>query len=162
MKNIIYLLLILTSLCTLSSCSKDDETETCPQTENISMKINGELKQFQISGWGIDLNNNKPGHTLSLQLFNGVIQPRQDSYSITLKLPYKKTGTNTIEELNYFRVQNASSSEGNFVQGQLQSKVTVNKNTCFSATFSGRAIIDGNEIIITEGIINHVYSDPFD
>lgn len=162
MKNIICLLLILPNFFILSSCSEDDETETCPQTENISMKINGELKQFEISGWGIDLNNNKPGHTLSIQIFNGVINPRQDSYSITLKLPYKKTGTNSIEELNYFRVQNASSYEGNLVLGQLQSEVTVNKNTCFSATFSGRAIIDGNEIIITEGIINHIYKDPFD
>ncbi|HAT75264.1 MAG TPA: hypothetical protein DCS19_00055, partial [Flavobacterium sp.] len=120
------------------------------------------VKQFQISGWGLDLDNDNSGHTLTLQIFSGILNPQQDSYAITLKLPYKKTGTNIIEEFNYFRVQNTSSFEGNFVPGELQSKVKVNRNTCFSATFSGRAIIDGNEIIITEGIINHVYSNPFD
>ena len=161
MKNILYLLLILTSSFTLSSCSKDNETPACPQSENISMKINGEFKQFQISGRGIDLDNDNSGHTLTLQLFSGVIYPQQDSYYITLKLPYKKTGNNIIEEFNYNRIQNLSSSEANFVLGELKSSVTVNKNTCFSATFSGRAIIDGNEIIIIEGIINHVYSNPF-
>jgi hypothetical protein len=162
MKNSIPALLIAISLFILSACSKDDDTQTCPQNETISMKINGELKQFEMSGRGIDLNNNNAGHTLSLYLFNGVFSPRQDSYYIVLKLPYKKTGTNIVEEFNYFRVQNASSSEGDFVLGELKSTVTVNKNTCFSATFSGRATIGGNEIIITEGIINHVYTDPFD
>ena len=162
MKNIKCSLIIFFSLLILSSCSNENEAQTCPQTENISMKINGEVKQFEISGWGIDINNNGLGHTLTLQIFTGVLYPQQDSYDITLKLPYKRTGTDIIEEFNYFRVQNGSSAEGNFVLGEFDSRVTVNKNTCFSATFSGRAIIDGNEIIITEGIINHVYSDPFD
>ncbi len=162
MKNIKCSLTIFISLLILSSCSKENDTQSCPESEIISMKINGEVKQFEVSGWGIDLDNDNTGHTLMLQLFNGVIYPQQDSYDITLKLPYKKTGTNIIEEFNYFRVQNVSSAEGNFVLGEFNSRVTVNKNTCFSATFSGRAIIDGNEIIITEGIINHVYSEPFD
>ena len=126
------------------------------------MKINGEAKQFVISGWGIDLNNDYSGHTLTLQITSGTYYPQQDTYDITLKLPYKKTGTNIIEEFNYFRVQNTSSSASDFVLGELQSKVTVNKSSCFSATFAGKAIVDGNEIIITEGIINHVYSEPFD
>ncbi|MGL2964158.1 hypothetical protein ACSVH2_10105 [Flavobacterium sp. RSB2_4_14] len=162
MKNSLYSLLFFFSLTIFSSCSKDNDTQTCPESEIISMKINGELRQFQIIGWGIDLENDNSGYTLTLQIFSGVFSPQQDSYDITLKLPYKKTGTNIMEEFHYFRVQNGSSSEGDFVQGELQSKVTVNKNTCFSATFSGRAIIDGNEVTITEGIINHVYSDPFD
>jgi hypothetical protein len=162
MKNSICSLLLFTSIFIFSACSEDNATQTCPESETISMKINGELRQFQIVGWGIDLDNDNTGYTLTLQIVSGVFSPQQDSYDITLKLPYKKTGTNIMEEFNYFRVQNGSSSEGDFVQGALQSSVTVNKNTCFSATFSGSSIIDGNEIIITEGIINHVYSDPFD
>ena len=162
MRNIQFLLTIFTCLFIFNSCSKDDEESKCPEIENISMKINGELKQFQIIGWGIDLNNDGSGHTLSLQIFTGVFNPQQNSYDITLKLPYKKTGSNIIEEFNYFRVQNGTSSTVNFVSGEFQSKVTVNKNTCFSGTFSGHAIIDGNEIVITEGILNHVYADPFD
>ncbi len=161
MKNIQFSLLVFISLFILNSCSNDDEP-SCPQTENISMKINGEIKQFEVNGWGIDLDNDNSGHTLTLWLETGVFNPQQDSFAITLKLPYKKTGNNIIEEFNYFSAQNATTHQGNFVQGELQSTVTVNKSTCFSATFSGRAIIDGNEIIITEGIINHVYDDPFD
>ncbi len=162
MKKIKCSLTIFISLLLLTSCSKENDAQSCPESEIISMKINGELKQFEISGWGIDINNDNSGHTLTLQIFDGVIYPQQDSYDITLKLPYKKTGTNIIKEFNYFRVQNQSSAEGNFVLEEFNSKVTVNKNTCFRATFSGRATIDGNEIIITEGIIDHVYSDPFD
>jgi hypothetical protein len=162
MRKIKFLLTVFISLFIFNSCSKDNDDPTCPEIENISMKINGEVKHFQIIGWGIDLNNNGSGHTLSLQIFTGVFNPQQDSYNITLKLPYKKTGSNIIEEFNYLRVQNGTSSEVNFVSGEFQSKVTVNKNTCFCGTFSGRVVVDGNEIVITKGILNHVYTNPFD
>ncbi|WP_179320108.1 hypothetical protein [Winogradskyella helgolandensis] len=162
MKQIKYALVIFISLLVLNSCSNDDDVVSCPQTENATMKINGELMDFQIFGRGIDLDNDGSGHTLSLYLSRGVYSPQQDTYAITLKLPFKKTGTNIIEEFNYLRVQNASSSEGDFVQAELQSSVTVNKNTCFSVTFSGSATINGNEVVITDGVINHTYNDPFD
>ncbi|WP_299254035.1 hypothetical protein [uncultured Lacinutrix sp.] len=164
MKKNRYLLIILISFLLLNSCSDDDDDaiQTCPQTEIASMKINGELKQFEINGRGIDLDNDGSGHTLSLWLFTGVFQPQQDSYAVTIELPYKKTGTNIIEGFNYFRVQNATSTEGDFVEGEFKSKVIVNTNSCFSASFSGHAIIDGNEIVITEGIVKHVYDEPFD
>lgn len=162
MRNIRCLLIVFISLFILNSCSGDDDSPSCPTTENISMKINGELKQFTISGWGIDLDNDGSGHTLSLWIYNGVFNPQQDTYQIILKLPYKKTGSNVIEEFYYSRTQNGSSSEVDFVTGEFQSKVTINKNTCVSATFSGNVVLDGNEIVITEGVFNHVYSEPFD
>jgi hypothetical protein len=165
MKKIRHLLIVFTSFLLLNSCSDDDDNDdvqTCPQTEIASMKINSELKQFEINGRGIDSDNDGSGHTLSVFLLTGVFQPQQDSYAVTIKLPYKKTGTNIIEEFNYFRVQNGTSAEGDFVQGEFESTVTVNTNSCFSASFSGRAIIDGNEIVITEGIVEHVYDQPFD
>jgi hypothetical protein len=161
MRNIKYSLMIFASLFVQQSCSKEKDATTCPETEYISMKINGETMQFKASGRGIDLNEDGLGHTLSLFNFAGVLSPKQDSYSITLKLPYKKTGIDIIEEFSYFRVQNTSSARVDFVQGELHSEVNVNTNTCFSATFSGRAIIDGNEIIITEGTMNRIYSEPF-
>lgn len=150
------------SLLLLTACS-DDDTQSCPETEIVSMKINGELMQFDVNGRGIDLDSDGSGHTLSLKLSTGVFQPQQNSYAITLKLPYKATGANIIEEFDYFRVQNATSSEIDFVsQGELESSIRVNINSCFSATFSGSAIVNGNEIIITDGIIKHAYDDPFD
>lgn len=161
MKKNKYFLLIFTCFLILNACS-DDDIQTCPQAEIASMQINGELKQFDISGWGINLDNDGSGHTLSLMLFTGVFQPQQDSYSVTIKLPYKKTGENIVEEFNYFRVQDGTSAEGDFVQGEFESKVLVNTNSCFSASFSGSAIIDGNEIIIQEGVVEHVYAEPFD
>jgi hypothetical protein len=164
MKEIRNLLFIFTWLILLNSCSSDDDNSNpCPQSQIISMKINGELKQFEVNGWGIDLNNDGSGHILSLWLFTGVFQPQQDSYAITLKLPYKNTGTNIIEEFSYFRVQNGTSAESNFViEGELESNVVVNSNSCFSTTFSGSTIVNGNEIVITDGIVEYVYDEPFD
>lgn len=162
MRNILCLFIIFIGLFVLNSCSENNDISSCSLNENISMKINGDFKQFQIIGWGINLNNSNLGHTLHLQIFTGVLNPSQDSYEIILKLPYKKTGSNIIEEFNYFRIENGSSLEVNFVLGEFQSSVTVNNNTCFSATFSGSIIIDENEITITEGVFNHTYSNPFD
>lgn len=147
----------------LNSCSEEAEVSPCPQTENISMKINGKEMQFTAMGWGIDLDRDDTGHTLYLQIVAGVISPQQqDSYSLSFKLPYKKTGKNLIEELHYFRVPNAPAIQGYFNPEDLQSNVTVNTKTCVSLTFSGSIVIDGNQIIISEGIINHVYPYPFD
>lgn len=162
MKKHLHLLIIFVSLPILNCCS-DDDSQTCPQTEIASMEINDELKQFDINGWGIDLDNDGTGHTLSLWLMTGVLQPQQDTYAITIKLPYKQTGNNTIEELNYFRVQNGTSSEIDFVaQGELESNVIINTNSCFSATFSGSVLLNGNEIIIEDGIVEHIYDEPFE
>lgn len=165
MNKILHLSIVFASFLLINSCSDDDnndDVQTCPQTEIVSMKIDGELKQFEINGRGIDSNNDGSGHTLSIYLLTGVFQPQQDSYAVTIILPYKKTGTNIIGEFNYFRVQNGTSTEGDFVQGEFESTVIVNTNLCFSASFSGSAIIDGSEIVITEGIVEHVYDDPFD
>ncbi len=162
MKNIQYLVVFLVNLLLLNSCSKDDESEPCPQNENSSMKINGEEMQFYVMGRGIDSDNDGSGHTLFLNIVSGEFSPAQNSYSINIKLPYQGTGNNIIEEFFYFRVVNGASSEGDFVQGELQSRVNVNTNTCFSATFSGSAIIDGNEIILSDGFIDHIYDEPFD
>lgn len=164
MKKIKHFVIILINLILLNSCAKDSEDnrdQPCPKNEIVSMKINGEVRQFEVIGRGIDLDNAGSGHTLHLNLFTGVFSPQQNSYAITLKLPYKGIGNNIIKEIGYLRVHNATSIEGDFLQGQLQSEVKVNSNTCFSATFSGSAIINGNEIIISEGIINHIYDDPF-
>lgn len=126
------------------------------------MKINGEELQFQVQGRGIDLDREDHGHTLFLAVVTGDFSPAQDSYSIVIKLPYKATGNNIIEEFYYHRVENLSTVEGYFVPGNLQSNVTVNTKNCFSATFSGSAVIDGNEISISEGFIIHSYEYPFD
>lgn len=162
MKNLQYLVLFFTGLLILNSCSEDHEADPCPKAEIISMKINGELKQFVVNGRGIDLDSDGSGHTLTLWLFSGVLQPQQDSYAITLKLPYEKTGTNIIEEFRYFRVHNGNSAKGYFSDGEFQSEILSNTSSCFSATFSGRTMVDGNEIVITEGVIDHVYDEPFD
>ena len=162
MKNYLHLVLICFSLPILNCCS-DDDSQICPQTEIASMEINKELKQFDIYGRGIDLDNDGTGHTLSLYLMTGVLQPQQDTYAITFKLPYKQTGKNIIEELHYFRVQNGTASEIDFVaQGVLESNVLVNTNSCFSATFSGSVLLNGTEISIEDGIVEHSYDEPFD
>lgn len=161
MKNLQYFVMLFLGLFLASSCSKDTEPQACPQTENISMKINGEEKEFEMQGWGIEINKDGTGHTLQLVIASGVFSPSQDSYSISMLLPYKKTGENIIEKFKYLRVQNATSAGGDFVPGNLQSTVTVNSSTCISMSFSGSLTIDGDEIIISEGIISHTYPKAF-
>ena len=160
MINIKNFVIILISISQLSSCSKDSGTPNSSQNEIMSMKINGQAKQFQFAGRGLSFYNGEYG-TLRIDLFTGVLSPQQDSYAITLELPYKGIGNNIIKEIRYFRVKDATSIGGDFVQGQLQSNVKENTELRFSATFSGSTVIDGNKISITEGIINHVYEDPF-
>ncbi len=162
MKYLKFPITILISFLFLNSCSKEEEVSPCPQSENISMKINGEEMEFTAMGWGIDLDRDDTGHTLYLQIFDGTLYPQQNSWSLSLFLPYKKTGNDIIEKILYFRVPNATPNEGYFYPGDLQSKVTVNTKNCISLTFSGRIVIDGNEIIISDGIIDHVYPYPFD
>lgn len=163
MKTYLHLLIILASLLIFNSCSNDDDSPTCTENEIASIEINNDLKQFQVYGWGIDLDNDGTGHTLGLWLMTGVLQPQQDTYAITIKLPYKQTGRNIIEEFIYFRVQNGTSSEIDVVaRGTFESNVTVNTNSCYSATFSGSVILNGNEITIENGIVEHIYDDPFD
>ncbi|PKD17304.1 hypothetical protein APR41_18575 [Salegentibacter salinarum] len=165
MKKYLHFLIIFVSLPILNCCSDDDDddSQTCPQTEIASMKINGELKQFDVNRWGINIDNDGTGHTLALGLMTGVFQPQQDTYAITIKLPYKQTGNNIIEEFIYLRVQNGTSSEIDFVaQGEIESNVLVNTNSCFSVTFSGSVMLNGNEIIIEDGIVEHIYDEPFD
>ncbi len=161
MKIIKNLTLILLSIFVLNACSKDDDTPSCPTIEKVTMKINGEYKIFTVDGWGIDLNQNDSGHTLFISFSSGTFSPQQNSYSFTMKLPYKKTGNNIIKSFDYLRVENATSYTVDFAQQELTSKVTVNRNTCFSATFSGKATVNGTEITITEGVIDNVYDDPF-
>ena len=162
MRNTRYALILFINLFMLTACSKDDETERCPQTEIISMEINGEVKEFEVNGRGIDLDSDGSGHTLSLWLYTADTQTQEDSYAIIIKLPYKKTGTNIIEMFNYLHFQDGSYQDIDFVQEAFQNTVTVNTNSCFSATFSGHTVVDGNEIIITEGMINYVYDEAFD
>ena len=66
MKKHLHVLIIFLSLPIFNSCSNDDDSQTCPQTEIASMEINDELKQFDINGRGIDIDNDGTGHTLSL------------------------------------------------------------------------------------------------
>lgn len=156
MRHLKFTITILISFLFLNSCSKEEDSLPCPQTENISMKINGEEMQFRAMAWGIV---QEP--TLELEIAAGVFAPQHNSWSLSLKLPYKKTGNNLIEELLYTRVINSTTVQGYFEPGDLQSQVTVNTKNCISLTFSGRIVIDGNEIVITDGIINYVYPKAF-
>ncbi len=108
------------------------------------MEINGEVKEFDVNGRGIDLDSDGSGHTLSLWLYTADTQTQEDSYAIIIKLPYKKTGTNIIETFNYLHFQDGSFQDIDFVQEAFQNTVTVNTNSCFSATFSGHTVVDGN------------------
>jgi hypothetical protein len=148
-------LLILTIL-GLVSCSNDDE-QVCMVT-NITMTINGETQSFQAYGRGISLRQN--GYELELNLSRRVgTFSEQD---VLLVLPYKKTGNNVIEHFFYSHNINNTTFEGDFMDGEFQSKVLTNTSNCFYATFSGKLNDNNQEIIITDGILSYEYEESFD
>ena len=157
-KTTISITIALLLLVTFISCSKDNDEPVCLET-NITMKINGELQNFQAIGRGIDLRQND--YELSINLDRRSDSPfREQTFYISL--PYKKTGINIFEKIIYHQYINNTLFEGDFVNGELQSKVITNTNKCFYATFSGK-LNDGNqEVNITEGSISYQYESPFD
>lgn len=158
MKTLKHLILILTAIFLLNACS--DDGDTCPSNNFITATINGEERQFVVNSWGIDLNPDGRGHTLQVAMTTGGF-PSQDSYTLSFTLPYKKKGNNIVTEMYYSQWQNGTYIEGTFEPQELQTKVTTNKSSCISATFSGSATFEGTEIIITDGVLDHVYGDPF-
>lgn len=141
------------------SCSNDDKSQPCMVT-NVSMLVNGELQTFQALGRGIDLNADG-SYTLQLKFYTSSNDPFREQ-SISLILPYKKTGTNVIDNFIYHQYIDGVSFDGDFLNGTFQSKVITNRKTCFYATFSG-TINDGNqEVIITDGKVSYEYEIPFD
>lgn len=161
MKNPAYLLLLFLSPLVLNSCSKESAPPACPEVPSLSMKINGEEKEFVVQGRGIEPNADGTGHILHLILVNGKYYPTQDTHTLSIKLPYKEIGNNIFTEFDYHRAAGGSSAVASFIPGNLQNSVHTNTNTCVSMTFSGSATMDGSELVISEGIVDHVYENPF-
>ena len=162
MKNLRNLFILFISIIVLNSCSKEDNPPPCPVRESISIKVSGEFIPFVCSGRDITLNLDGSGHRLTLWFESITPNPQeQPSYYFILKLPYKKDGTNVLEEFYFSRIVNTTYTQGFFDLEALQSDVIVNRNTCFITKFSGTTIIEGTEIAITDGIINLIYDEPF-
>ena len=145
---------------TTIGCSNEATNQNCPDSDYIVAKVNGENLVFSVTGRSIDLNN-EGGHTLKIFLGSGVHYPVQDSYDITIQLRYKKTGSNVIDKIIYQRVGDGLNISTELDKTQIESRITVNKNTCFSGTFSGSTTVDGNAISIIDGVVEHNYEEPF-
>lgn len=143
----------------LTSCSKDDDSQQVCMETSVTMTVNGELQEFQALGRGIDLRQN--GYLLQLNLDRRSTD-RSREQTMVIRLPYKKTGENIIEEFLYRQYINGISFSGDLINEDFQSHVTTNTRNCFYATFSGK-ISDGNqEVIFSDGIVSFKYEPPFD
>jgi len=141
------------------SCSVDENAQNCLET-SVTMVVNGEMQTFEANAYGVDLNGNQ-GYTLQINLYRGSNNPFREQ-GIVILLPYKKTGENVIKNFNYHQYINGVAFNGDFINGEFQSKVITNSNSCFYATFSGK-LNDGNqEVIITDGKVSYQYETPFD
>lgn len=138
------------------SCSDDDSPRPCEVTE-ISMKVNGELQIFESIGRGIDLRPN--GYVLQLNFYRNSEDVEQN---LVLRMPYKKTSHNVIDELLFTQFKDGDYIEGDLVNNDFHSKVLINRSTCFYATFSGQLDNDGEQIVITDGKLSWEYDEPFD
>ena len=145
----------------LLACSNDNNHEVtleCIPT-NVSMTVNGDVQTFQAIGRGIDITEN--GYILSINLDRRNFGSTNEQ-GVYLELPYKRTGKNLIKNFIYHQYINNVPFDGNFVtDGNFQSEVLINRETCFSATFSGTLKIGAQEIVITKGVLNYTYETPF-
>ena len=159
MKNKLSLFLLGFVLCFIVNSCSDDDDVACPETF-ASMIINGELKEFQVYGRGINIR--EKGHALSFNL-GALNEPVNEETDIFIVLAYKKTGENIIEFFQYKqRNLNSNPIIGDFVNGEFENVVTINTPDCFSATFSGRLNMNGEEFIITDGVLDITYDESFD
>jgi hypothetical protein len=157
MKNLTSTTLLFLLFFGLLACSEEEE-QTCRVT-NVTMTVNGEVQTFQAIGRGISLRQS--GYELQLNFYRGSSSPFREQ-SIAMKLPYKKTGNNIIEQFIYNQYIDNVAFSGDFVEGELQSKVITNTSKCFYATFSGQ-LNDGNQVVvITDGSISYEYEESFD
>ncbi|MGV3696862.1 hypothetical protein [Flavobacterium sp.] len=152
-------LLILAITCIISCSSSNDDNPEDAVT-SITMKIDGVPHTFQALGRGIDLMEDG-SYKLHLNFGKYVTSPYQEQ-SIVIIMKYKKKGKNVIPEFIYHRYVDGVSFDGNFVEGDFESNVSVNSNKRFKATASGSLTLGGQTVTISELKINYVYEDPFD
>lgn len=151
-------LLFLILLSTTLSCSKDDESvEPCHATQ-ITIKINGELHTFTPAGRGIDIIWETGGYDLMLRFYGSIDRANEN---LGLDMIYKKTGYNVIDKLRLTLDDGEHVGVYNLVNDDFESDVIINRSECFYATFSGKINDDGEELIITDGIISYEYDEPF-
>lgn len=163
MRSVLPILLLCIFSVVIFSCSDDDKSESCRATE-ISMKVNGELRKYVVAGWEINMTPDSDGgfhQQLGLQFYRDLNGTFSEEY-LTLSMRYKRTGHNKIETMTLSRFDDEHTGEYSIVNDDFHDNVRVNRSTCFYATFSGKFIADGEEIVITEGEISEEYEEPFD
>ena len=140
----------------LVGCSKDEDPQVC-RDPSITMIVNGELQTFQVSGYGIDLEQN--GHRLQLYFQRSQAEPYfEQSGFITLR--FKKTGENIIEKINWHQYKLGDNFDAELSQPDIQSNVETNTEWCFYGTFSG-TFDDGNQqITVSDAKLSYIYNEP--
>lgn len=139
------------------SCSGDDDKAIpCPVTETY-FSVDGELKTFSNSGTGLDMIWGTNGHELTLDFTE-----TGGGKHLILKIRYKKTGHNVIDELLMSQYSNGPYMNYNLVNEDFECHVQINRPSCFYATFSGSYIEGGEKKYITNGVISVEYDEPFD
>lgn len=147
-------------LFSLISCSNDDSVQQVCLENTADLKINGESQSFSVEGYGI--NSRENGHVLFLNLARRTNDPYIEQF-INIRLPFKMTGNNIIEQFAYRQISiDGVLFNGNYVNGEFESRVITNTDNCFYATFSGKISGGNQEIIITDCIISREYRTPFD
>lgn len=154
-----FLIILLSFSLGLISCSSDDNNEsvTCIPT-NMSMTINGEPLQYQGLSSGIVWNPARQIHIID-QNFYYRGAPFGDT-NVYYSVPHKRKGKDVFEVFMFTANINGSHVEVNLLNEDFESEVITSSNTCFYAIFSGKFIVNDQEVIITEGIASYTFSNP--
>ncbi|RZK04901.1 MAG: hypothetical protein EOO46_16245 [Flavobacterium sp.] len=154
-----FLLILFVSISfILSSCSDDDAPEIPCSPTKLTMKVNGEASEQVAGGRGIDWHWTRKIHILHLNFYTDI--HTQGLSSLSISLPFKKTGKNIIEQFGFNEIVDGEFVFRNLIGEDFETEVIINRSTCFYATFSGKFVLNGQEIEITDGIVSYEYEEP--
>lgn len=164
MKKKSFKILSLILIClTFVNCSDDEynfqvNQNSCRDTE-VQMLIDGENYDWTTNTYGWE---ESPSDSDNITLFIRGIAENEEGLvrNITMRLPYKETGSDVIAHIEYSQTGNGEAFEGDSSEMNLESNVITNTANCFFTTFS-TTVTDGNqEIIITNGSLSFDYPEP--
>lgn len=152
-------ILLLLFMFILASCSGNDDNESaiCIPT-SMSMIINGESVEYNVSGTGIDWDWSRQKHILDQSFYYSSSSLGEST--ISYSVPHKLKGKNVFETFVFRTYLNGSYIEINLLNEDFESEVITNSNTCLYAVFSGKFTLNNQEIIITEGKASFIFENP--
>ena len=140
------------------SCSGDDAaSEPADFDTSITMNVNGQPETFYLSMTDI-VGSGTGGYTLTMRIAQWDEANSSEDY-MEFTMPFKKKGKDIISGFYYF--QSSETGMTNAVEQTFTSRITLNTNKRFKATFSANFTQpNGDQVSISDASVNINYNEP--